>query len=215
MALGERLDRVIISHQDSDHSGGARSVLKMQAQADVLTSIPSDHLLRTIRPMQTCMAGQRWQWDGVHFSVLHPQAGDYAKKLKPNALSCVLRIESASGTGALLLADIEAAQESQLVQSGVDLKSDWLLVPHHGSATSSTPAFLKAVSPSVAWVQAGYRNRFGHPRPDVMVRYELQGIRVFQSVLCGASIWKSDAPEHMECERENQKRYWHHSQLTN
>ena len=214
MALGERLDRVVISHQDSDHSGGARSVLKMQAQADVLTSIPSEHLLRTIHPMQTCMAGQQWQWDGVHFSVLHPQAADYAKQLKPNALSCVLRIESASGISALLVADIEAAQENQLVQSGVDLKSDWLLVPHHGSATSSTPAFLKAVSPSVAWVQAGYRNRFGHPRPDVMARFELQGIRVFQSVLCGASVWQSDAPELMQCEREKQKRYWHHSQVT-
>ena len=214
IALGERLDRVIISHQDSDHSGGARSVLKMQVQADVLTSIPSDHLLRTIRPMQTCMAGQQWQWDGVHFSVLHPQAADYAKQLKPNALSCVLRIESASGISALLVADIEAAQENQLVQSGVDLKSDWLLVPHHGSATSSTPAFLKAVSPSVAWVQAGYRNRFGHPRPDVMARYELQGIWVFQSVLCGASVWQSDSPELMQCERDKQKRYWHHAQAT-
>jgi len=215
IALGERLDRVIISHQDSDHSGGANSVLKMQPQADVLSSIPSDHLLRTIYPMQACTAGQQWQWEGVYFSVLYPQEADYAKKLKPNALSCVIRIESASGISALLVADIEAAQESQLVQSGVSLKSDWLLVPHHGSATSSTPAFLKAVSPSMAWVQAGYRNRFGHPRPDVMARYASQGIRVFQSALCGASVWKSDAPEHMQCERDQQKRYWHHTQLSN
>ena len=212
IALGVRLDRVILSHQDSDHSGGAHSVLKMQPQADVLTSIPSKHLLRTIRPMQSCVAGQYWEWDGVHFSVLHPPAADYAKKLKPNALSCVLRIESASGTSALLVADIEAEQEKQLVQSGVALKSDWLLVPHHGSATSSTPSFLKAVSPSVAWVQAGYRNRFGHPRQEVMARYELQGIQLFQSVLCGASVWKSDAPQQMQCERERQKRYWHHRQ---
>ena len=211
IALGERLDRVIISHQDSDHSGGAHSVLKMQPQADVLTSIPSDHLLRTIHPMQTCTAGQHWQWDGVHFSVLHPQQADYVKKLKPNALSCVLRIESASGKSALLVGDIEAAQENQLVQSGVNLKSDWLLVPHHGSATSSTQSFLKAVSPSIAWVQAGYRNRFGHPRPDVMARYATLDIRVFQSVRCGASVWQSDKPERMRCERDEQRRYWHHT----
>ena len=210
IALGERLDRVIISHQDSDHSGGAHSVLKMQSQADVLTSIPSNHFLRKTHPMQTCTAGQQWQWDGVHFSVLHPQAADYAKKLKPNALSCVIRIESTSGISALLVADIEAAQENQLLQSGVHLKSDWLLVPHHGSATSSTIAFLKAVSPSIAWVQAGYRNRFGHPRPEVLARYDSQGIRVFQNVWCGASLWRSDKPEQMRCERDEQRRYWHH-----
>ena len=210
MALGERLDRVIISHQDSDHSGGARSVLKMQPQADVLTSIPPEHVLRSIHPMQTCVAGQKWQWDGVHFSVLHPQETDYAKKNKPNALSCVLRIESAFGNSALLVADIEAAQEIQLVQSGIHLKSDWLLVPHHGSATSSTPGFLKAVLPTIAWVQAGYRNRFGHPRPDVMMRYETQGIRVYQSVWCGASTWRSVTPALMQCARDEQRRYWHH-----
>ena len=210
IALGERLDRVIISHQDSDHSGGAHSVVKMQSQADVLTSIPSNHFLRKTHPMQTCTAGQQWQWDGVYFSVLHPQEADYAKKLKPNALSCVIRIESTSGISALLVADIEAAQENQLLQSGVHLKSDWLLVPHHGSATSSTTAFLKAVSPSIAWVQAGYRNRFGHPRPEVLARYDSQGIRVFQSVWCGASLWQSDKPEQMRCERDEQRRYWHH-----
>jgi competence protein ComEC len=210
LALGERLDRVIISHQDSDHSGGAQSVLKMQVQAQVLTSIPSDHFLRAIHPMQPCIAGQQWQWDGVQFLVLHPQETDYAKKSKPNAMSCVLRIESASGISALLVADIEAVQEKQLLESGIPLKSDWLLVPHHGSATSSTTGFLKAVSPSVAWVQAGYRNRFGHPRPDVMARYAAQGILVFQSVWCGASIWQSDQPQQMQCARHEQRRYWHH-----
>jgi competence protein ComEC len=210
LALGERLNRVIISHQDSDHSGGAQSVLKMQAQADVLTSIPTDHYLRLVWPMQNCVAGQRWDWDGVQFSILHPQQGDYAVKRKPNALSCVLRIESARGVSALLVADIEAAQEEQLLLSGVHLKADWLLVPHHGSATSSTASFLKAVSPQVAWVQAGYRNRFGHPRAEVMQRYAIQGIQVFQSVWCGASIWQSDNPKQMRCTRDAQRHYWYH-----
>lgn len=210
MALGERLNRVIISHQDSDHSGGAHSVLKMQSQADVLTSLPSDHVLQTMHPMHKCVAGQQWQWDGVQFWVLHPQARDYAKRLKPNAMSCVMRVQSASGASALLVADIEAAQENQLLQSGIALKSDWLLVPHHGSATSSTLGFLKAVSPSIAWVQAGYRNRFGHPRPEVLMRYETQGIQVFQSVWCGASTWQSATPKQIHCSRDAQRRYWHH-----
>ena len=211
MALGERLNRVFISHQDSDHSGGAMSVLRMQPQADVWTSIPSDHLLRSQHPMRDCLAGQQWEWDGVQFLVLHPQPEDYAKKRKPNALSCVLRIESASGGSALLVADIEAAQEKQLIDSGVNLKADWLLVPHHGSATSSTMGFLKAVSPSLAWVQAGYRNRFGHPRAEVMQRYASEGIQVYQSVWCGAAIWRSDQPLQMRCTREQQKHYWYHS----
>jgi competence protein ComEC len=210
MVLGERLNRVIISHQDSDHSGGAHSVLKMQSQAQVLTSMPSDHFLRAMHPMQPCEAGQHWRWDGVLFSVMHPQKADYAEKNKPNAMSCVLRIQSASGVSALLVADIEAAQEKQLLESGVPLKSDWLLVPHHGSATSSTTGFLQAVSPSVAWVQAGYRNRFGHPRPEVMARYAAQGIQVFQSVWCGASIWQSHRPQLMRCARDEYRRYWHH-----
>jgi len=111
----------------------------------------------------------------------------------------------------LLVGDIEATQENQLVQSGVNLKSDWLLVPHHGSATSSTQSFLKAVSPNIAWVQAGYRNRFGHPRQDVIARYEALDIRVFQSIWCGASVWQSDKPERMRCERDEQRRYWHHT----
>ncbi len=210
MALGERLDRIIISHQDSDHSGGAQSILKMQPQADVLTSVPAKHHVRSLHPMRECIAGQQWQWDGVQFLILHPQTSDYAKNLKPNAMSCVLRIESASGASALLAADIEALQERELVRSGINLKAHWLLVPHHGSATSSTEQFLKAVSPDVAWVQAGYRNRFGHPRPAVLARYEAEGIRVYQSAACGASLWRSENPREMQCSRDLFKRYWHH-----
>lgn len=210
MALGEKLERIIISHQDNDHSGGAQSVLKMQAQADVLTSIPANHPLQGLHPMKACVAGQKWRWDGVNFSILHPQESDYAKNRKPNAMSCVLHIESATGVSALLAADIEAVQESELVRSGVNLKANWLLVPHHGSSTSSTTQFLQAVAPDIAWIQAGYRNRFGHPRPEVLARYQTEGIRVLESARCGASLWLSEKPKQMQCSRDLQKRYWHH-----
>lgn len=209
-ALGERLDRVIISHQDSDHSGGAAAVLAMQPQAEVLTSVPAEHRLQAMHPMHRCEQGQSWVWDGVVFTVLHPQAHNYQAKLKPNALSCVLRISSAAGVSALLVGDIEAAQERALVQAGLPVQADWLLVPHHGSATSSTPEFLQAVAPQVAMVQAGYRNRFGHPRADVMARYAERGVQVVQTTQCGASHWSSTAPEKVRCERELQQRYWHH-----
>jgi len=208
-AWGERLDRIVISHQDSDHSGGAPAVMAMQLQADVLTSIALEHPLQELGAMQRCERGQSWTWDGVRFEVLHPSASDYARKLKPNALSCVLRV-SAHNTSALLVGDIEAAQEEDLLQSGQALQADWLLVPHHGSATSSTQAFLDAVQPSVAIVQAGYRNRFGHPRPDVLRRYNDLGVLVVQTPRCGASTWRSEQPKLVQCERNQRQRYWQH-----
>ena len=219
-AWGERLDRIVLSHQDSDHSGGAQAVMAMQPQADVLTSIALEHPLQGLGPMQRCERGQSWVWDGVRFEVLHPNAMDFDRKLKPNALSCVLRVTALHPThvqqnnvktvSALLAGDIEALQEQSLVQSGQILQADWLLVPHHGSATSSTQAFLEAVDPSVAVVQAGYRNRFGHPKPDVMKRYSDLGVLVVQTPRCGASIWRSEQPKLVQCERNQRQRYWEH-----
>ncbi len=213
-ASGERLDRIVISHQDNDHSGGAFAVMAMQPQADVLTSMVPEDPVQPFSNVQRCEQGQSWMWDGVRFEVLHPRAADYSLKLKPNALSCVLRVTGTDTHGhevsALLAGDIEAGQEQALVHSGQTLNADWLLVPHHGSATSSTPQFLQAVQPSVAVVQAGYRNRFGHPRPEVMQRYAELGVLVVQTPLCGASVWRSDAPKLVQCERNQRQRYWHH-----
>jgi len=207
-AWGERLDAIVISHQDSDHSGGAPAVMAMQPQAHVLTSIALAHPLQQLGHMQRCEQGQSWVWDGVRFEVLHPRAADYERKLKPNALSCVLRVTSQ--VSALLAGDIEAAQEQALLQSDQALQADWLLVPHHGSATSSTANFLEAVQPRIAVVQAGYRNRFGHPRPDVMQRYDDLGVLVVQTPRCGASTWRSDAPNLVQCERNQRQHYWQH-----
>ena len=93
-ALDVRLDTVVVSHRDSDHVGGALAVLAMQTSAQLLSSVEQDHALQSVRPVRRCLAGQRWQWDGVDFSVLHPAVGDYAVPARPNALSCVLRISS-------------------------------------------------------------------------------------------------------------------------
>jgi competence protein ComEC len=125
-------------------------------------------------------------------------------------LGGVLRIH-AQGQTVLLTADIEAFQEQGLLERmGVALKADVLLVPHHGSKTSSTDAFLSAVKPRFAWVQSGYRNRYGHPAPVVMQRYADKGIAVWDSPHCGAMHWRSDAPVYMLCERDAQRRYWQH-----
>ncbi|MEO5795405.1 MAG: DNA internalization-related competence protein ComEC/Rec2 [Rhodoferax sp.] len=208
-ALGETVDTVVVSHRDSDHSGGAASLLATQPRATLLSSIETGNPLQAVRSVQRCAAGQGWTWDGVRFDVLHPLATDYAVAQKPNALSCVLRISNGMHT-ALLVADIEQPQEASLVAKNVALKADVLLVPHHGSKTSSSPAFLDAVRPRFALVQAGYRNRFGHPAPSVLQRYEERGIQVVDSSHCGAASWQSTAPIEMHCDRQDDPRYWQH-----
>ncbi|MDE2615617.1 MAG: DNA internalization-related competence protein ComEC/Rec2 [Burkholderiales bacterium] len=208
-ALDVRLDRLVLSHRDSDHTGGGVAVLSAQPDADLLSSLEDAHELQTLRRSRRCMAGQVWDWDGVHFEVLHPPAGDYGRARRSNALSCVLRISNGLQT-ALLAGDIEKAQEARLVQEGAALRADWLLVPHHGSKTSSTAAFLDAVAPHTALVQAGYRNRFGHPAAEVTARYEERGVQVLNSAQCGAARWGSEQPRQTRCQREMQARYWQH-----
>ena len=210
-ALNTRLDMLVLSHRDADHVGGAAAVLAMQPQASLLSSIEASHPLQALRSAQRCEAGQRWVWDGVQFEVLHPQAADYETAAKPNAMSCVLRISNGVRT-ALLVGDIERAQEARLVaQSEADLlRSDVLLVPHHGSKTSSSAEFLDAVHPRWALVQSGYRNRFGHPRAEVLERYQERGIGVINSPRCGAMTWKSWQTVDVACTRQLALRYWHH-----
>jgi competence protein ComEC len=96
------------------------------------------------------------------------------------------------------------------VAGGIALKADLLLVPHHGSKTSSTGGFLDAVQPRFALVQAGYRNRFGHPAAPVVDRYLARGIEIVDSPHCGAARWTSWEPDRVACERESAARYWHH-----
>ncbi len=208
-ALGERrLDVLVLSHRDSDHVGGAAAVMAALPVRLLVSSLDDAHALRASGiAHHRCDAGRRWTWDGVAFEILHPEAADHARPLKPNALSCVLRVADASGRSALLAGDIEAAQEAALaLRVGAGLRSDVLLVPHHGSRTSSSGAFLDAVAPAHAVVQAGYRSRFGHPAPDVLARYAERGVALARSDLCGAWRWDGGTPT---CERQRARRYWH------
>ena len=208
-ALGTRIDILMLSHRDSDHTGGAPAVLAMQPQARLVSSIEDGHELQSLRPSERCIAGQKWVWDGVSFEVLHPESSDYERPNKSNAISCVLRISNGIQT-ALLAGDIEAPQEAKLVARNLaELKADFLLVPHHGSKTSSSEIFLDAVQPQIALAQAGYRNRFGHPVSLVAARYNDRGIRLIRSPQCGAAVWQSSRPLEIDCERELGRRYWH------
>ncbi|MEN9372566.1 MAG: hypothetical protein RIR79_118 [Pseudomonadota bacterium] len=209
-ALNVRLDRVIVSHRDRDHVGGAGAVFAMQPQATLLTSAMPDALPANAPTLEPCQAGQHWEWDGVQFEILHPEAADYENQLKSNALSCVLRISNGKKT-ALLTGDIEKDQEAHLLQTNAArLKADVLLIPHHGSKTSSTPEFLDAVAPRWGIIQAGYRNRYGHPAPLVSERLRQRAITVLDSPHCGAVIWQSWLADGVVCWRIQNQRYWHH-----
>ena len=206
-ALGERrIDELVLSHKDTDHVGGAAALLQRLPVTQLRTSLPAGHPLhRQGVPHQPCAAGQHWVWDGVAFEVLHPVAHDPAEK--SNAQSCVVKLTSASGRTALLTGDIEAAQEAELVRRlGLALKSDTLVVPHHGSHTSSSAEFLVAVAPSTAVIQVGYRSRFGHPHPEVLARYQSFGIEVVRTDQCGAWWWDDAGAR---CTRDVRRRYWH------
>ena len=208
-ASDERLDMLLLSHRDSDHTGGAAAVLAMQPQATLLSSIEAAHPLQSMRPARRCEAGQRWTWDGVDFEILHPVAADYLSFTKPNAVSCVLRVANGRAT-VLLAGDVERLQEAAMVSRTPALHADVLLAPHHGSKTSSSDVLLGAVRPRIALVQAGYRNRFGHPAPEVVERYAAHGVRLVENVPCGAASWRSQSPAEVGCERERNARYWHH-----
>ncbi|MBL8350862.1 MAG: DNA internalization-related competence protein ComEC/Rec2 [Burkholderiaceae bacterium] len=203
-----RVDLLVLSHRDSDHVGGAASLLAGHPVAAIRSSLEPGHpLLAGGVPHAPCRAGQRWLWDGVRFEMLHPGDDDVAGARKPNALSCVLKATDAAGRSLLLTGDIEAAQEAALIQrSGDGLASTWLMVPHHGSRTSSSSAFVDAVRPAQAIVQAGYRSRFGHPAPDVLARYTDRGIEVVRSDRCGAWVWHDGTAS---CTRDVRRRYWH------
>ena len=160
-----RIDTLIASHGDVDHVGGLTSVLQGLPTTRVLagSSVKSPPLSQSI--FKRCAYGQRWRWDGVEFAVLHPEAIEAVHtKTKDNDTSCVLSIRGARGS-ATIFGDIERASEQQLLRNGRIESSEIVVVPHHGSRTSSTPELIAAVQAKFALIGAGVDNRWGFPNP--------------------------------------------------
>ncbi|GAB2182136.1 DNA internalization-related competence protein ComEC/Rec2 [Denitratisoma sp. agr-D3] len=204
-----RLDGLVVSHADKDHSGGAASVLEAVSTTWMIHALPAHHeLLAQASAARPCFDGQEWTWDGVHFSVLHPVFARHDEPTrKSNDMSCVLKVTTSSGS-VLIPSDIEAASEAELLARHADLAADVLVVPHHGSRTSSTEAFITAVTPRLALFPVGYRNRFGHPKEDIVARYGAvaQGRTDFDGAL--TVTFDQNGPLLVR-EREGQRRYWH------
>ena len=196
------LDLLIVSHGDNDHSGGMKAVQRAFAPLPTLAS-EGWHA----PDAQPCRRGAHWRWDGVEFRFLHPP-GDYP--YLRNDSSCVLRIE-VGGHVALLPGDIGHWVETRLVhEQAALLRADLLLVPHHGSATSSSPDFLAAVAPKWAVFSTGAENRFGLPHPQIVARYRASGATLLDTATTGGLRFRLDqtGTRLITARRRDWPRYW-------
>jgi len=208
-----RLDALVLTHDDSDHAGGAAAVLSGLPVGMLYSSLPAGHPAMLVAPAYRlpCAAGQGWDWDGVRFDMLHPAAGSYAiDAIKPNDRSCVLKLSTAHGA-VLLTGDTETRSEQALLGRALDaLRADVLVVPHHSSRTSSTEEFIAAVQPRWAVLPVGYRNRFGHPKEEVVERYRASGAQMLRTDSAGAVLVRLEGGGvSVRAYRELRKRYWY------
>ncbi len=204
-----RLDAMVISHGDKDHEGGAASVIAALPVTVLKSSLPFEHALSALPVAhEHCRDGDAWDWDGVRFEMLHPGAQPLSRK--SNDLSCVLRL-TAGGRSMLLTSDIEAVSEQALLATHrARLAASVMVAPHHGSRTSSTPEFIAAVAAQDVIFPVGYRNRFGHPKEDVLERYRASGARLHRTDADGAvGVTLDGVAVSLSHEREQRRRYWH------
>jgi len=206
-ALGvSRLDTLVVSHGDNDHAGGAAAVVRAYAPARTLAGEPQ----RIDVAAETCAAGQTWTWDEVEFRVLSPVRNGDTESAHGNDLSCVVLV-SGRGGRLLLSGDISSAVEPAVANEAGAGAPLVLVVPHHGSRTSSSEAFLDALAPMLAVVSAGWRNRFHHPDPRIVARYAEADIPLENTASDGAVTLHFPADAHpllAARERERRRRYW-------
>ncbi len=200
----QEIDKLVISHGDNDHSGGADSVLEQLTVNQVLTSTP-----KRFQNSLLCQAGQYWRWDEVDFEILHPSHP--TEFIKKNNHSCVLKITT-QGASLLLPGDIETAVEYQIIRKYPKaLKADILIAPHHGSGTSSNQAFIDTVQPKIALFSTGYKHRFGHPKKYIVERYRRRNIKLWNTAEVGAISFRlsKNGISEPSLARETMRRYWH------
>ena len=199
----DRVTHLVVSHADLDHSGGVGVLL---GHVDVRHIIAGEPLPGI--DTRACRRGLSWQSGQVRFDIVYPGA---EATLDGNDASCVLRV-SVGRHALLLTGDIEARAERSLLQSGASLAADVAVVPHHGSLTSSSSAFIAAVSPELAIVSAAFRNRWQFPRPQVVARWESAAARVMNTATSGAVHTRLCAGAGLvaiDAERERRRRFWH------
>lgn len=210
-----RLDMLLLSHADNDHTGGATSVLAAMPVRRGLGALPPAWPEGGARPpWQPCHAGQHWSWDGWRFELLYPDAAEAADADKDNNRSCVLRV-SRGRQAVLLPGDLEQRGESRLLEriAAGTLSSTVLVLGHHGSRNASSPAWLAAVLPSVALASAGYRNAFHHPSPALQERLRQAGIPWWNTAASGALMVRmtGEGRPQLQTFRQVSPHYWQDS----
>ena len=215
-----RLTGLVVSHQDDDHASGAQWVADHFRPNWVLGSLPRGFPLRD---WVACQAGQSWQWDGVIFRMIHPFESPDGESKGRNEDSCVLMVEDQKGHRLLLTGDISQTQESEVLARqpwlmGIDKRAKAtktiLVAAHHGSRDSSGADWLQALEPDWVLVQAGYRNRFGHPTRPVLERSAAVGSSVLRTDLQGGLQMRwQDGRWQVSQAQTLTRRFWHVTRL--
>ncbi len=203
------IDRLVLSHDDIDHTGGARLLYRRFSVGEMLHGEPIPAFSGR---GEACVAGQIWRWDGVEFAVLWPYAAGF---WSGNNASCVIRV-SAGDHALLLSGDIEAPVERQLVRRYRDsLASSVVVVPHHGSRTSSSRDFVAATRPALAVFTTGFLNRWGFPKADRLDRWKDIGARLLDVSDSGRVRidFVPREPAVVNCFRAERRRFWHHAMV--
>lgn len=199
-----RLDELVVSHSDLDHAGGVSSLVRDLP----VGTLRIGEALGGPAVGQRCMAGTSWRADGIAFEFLHPGA---KSAVSGNDASCVLQV-SAGSHRLLLTGDIERAAEAELLRSGRLQEVDVVIVPHHGSRTSSSPSFVQALHADLAIISAGFANRWGLPHAEVVDRWRASGAEVLTTAASGAislRLCERGGIEALTRQRVRQRRIWH------
>ncbi len=200
----DSLDLVVVSHADQDHAGGIRSLLE---EIDVKRLIAGEMLSDIDMPQSRCQSSRSWQWDGIDFTIIHPSDPG---RWQGNNASCVLQVRIAAHT-VILTGDIESPVETLLARSGALSPADIVLIPHHGSRTSSSDLFVSTIRPKVAIVSAGFGNRWGFPKEDIVKAWTNAGAEVLNTATLGAisyRVCQDDGLRRLGLHRRLAAKFW-------
>ena len=207
-----KLDLIALSHFDKDHRGGLSSILEAFPHTPVITPVlpvdlSKEQLMGILSPHSICAKGKKWDWDGVHFEFLFPGNQENYR----SNLSCVLKVVS-ENYSVLLTGDIEKEMEEVLMHNADQLQADILVVPHHGSLTSSSTGFINQVKPTWAIFSAGFNNPFSHPHPHIVKRYQNRQIKTLITSETGSIhfSWHDEKKKIVQqTYRKDFGRFWH------